>query len=114
MKQCQFEHITHVFMQLTVVVMTKVRIISLNVSGSADYSDVCQYLPLSRLQNINWRHQVSGVDVTKAPFIDFCIKNIFDLAKAHAKIFNSNPFLTDVTAAKLQRHLLNMNVTFHR
>ena len=47
------------------------------------------------------------VGVTKAPFVNFSVRKIFNPAKAHVRIFKSHPYLTDVTQAKLQRHLPN-------
>ena len=50
----------------------------------------------------------------KAEFVTFSVKGIFDLVKAHIKIFKSHPYFTDVTEAKLWQYQPNINVTFHR
>ena len=55
----------------------------------------------------------SGVGVTKAPFVNFSVSKIFDLAKAHVRFFESHSYLTGVTAAELRRHLPNINVIFN-
>ena len=65
---------------------------------------------------LSWPRCVNpyGLGVTKIPFVDFPVREIFGLAKAHIRIFKPHPYLTDVTAAKLRRHLPNMNVKFHK
>ena len=54
-----------------------------------------------------------GVGVTKAPFVNFSVSRIFDLAKVHVRLFQPHSYLTDVTAAELRRHLPNMNMIFN-
>ena len=54
-----------------------------------------------------------GVGVTKAPFVNFSMKNIFDLAKVPVIFFVSHSYLTGVTAVKLRRHQPNINVLFN-
>ena len=56
------------------------------------------------------RHCSSWVGVTKAPFFNFSAREFFDRAKLHGRFFKSHSYLTDVTPAKLQWHLSNMNV----
>ena len=46
-----------------------------------------------------------GGGVTKVPFVNFSVKENFDLVKVHARFFKSHQHLTDVTAAELRRHL---------
>ena len=43
-----------------------------------------------------------GVGVTTAPFVNFSVRKIFDLAKVHAAFFESHSYLTGVTAAELR------------
>ena len=50
--------------------------------------------------------------VTKFPFVDFSVKEIFDSAKARVRIFKSHTYFIDATAAKLRRHRSNMNIKF--
>ena len=40
-----------------------------------------------------------GVEITKVPFVNFSVRETFDLAKTHIKILKSHPHLTDFTAA---------------
>ena len=42
-----------------------------------------------------------GVGVTKAMFVNFSDKDIFDLTKVHDRFFESLSYLTGVTTAKL-------------
>ena len=56
----------------------------------------------------------SGVGVTKAPFINFSLSKIFDLAEVPVRLFVSHSYLTGVTAAELRQHLSNMNMIFNR
>ena len=56
----------------------------------------------------------SGVGVTKAPFVNFSVSKIFDLAKVPVRLFVSHSYLTGVTAAELRQHLSNMNMIFNR
>ena len=58
--------------------------------------------------------RVSGVGVTKAPFVNFSVRDIFNLAEAHVRLFKSNSYLTGITAAELRWHLSNINVIFNR
>ena len=51
-----------------------------------------------------------GVGVTKAPFVNFSVSKMFDLAKVHVTVFESRSYLTGVTAAGLRQHLSNMNL----
>ena len=43
----------------------------------------------------------SGVGVTKAPFVNFSVSKIFDIAKVPVKFFESLAYLTGITAAEL-------------
>ena len=52
--------------------------------------------------------------VTKAPFVNFSVKENFALVKERGRLFKSHPHLTDITAAKLRRHLSKINVVFNR
>ena len=54
-----------------------------------------------------------GVWVTKAPFINFSVSKIVNLAKVPVRIFESHSYLTSVTAAELRRHMSNINVIFN-
>ena len=54
----------------------------------------------------------SGVGVTKAPFANFSVSEIFDLVKVPARFPESHSYLTGVTAAELRRHLPNINMIF--
>ena len=56
----------------------------------------------------------TGVGVTKAPFVNFSVSEIFDPAKVPARFFASYSFLTCVPAAERRQHLLNMNVIFDK
>ena len=51
--------------------------------------------------------------VTKAPFVNFSVRKIFDLAKETFTLFESHSYLTGVTAAELRLYLTNMNVIFN-
>ena len=55
----------------------------------------------------------SGVGVTKAPFVNFSVSRIFDLAKVPVRLFASHSYLTGVTAAELRQHLSNMKVIYN-
>ena len=55
----------------------------------------------------------SGVEVTKAPFVNFSVSKIFVLAKVPLRLFESHLYLTGATAAELQRHLSNINAIFN-
>ena len=55
-----------------------------------------------------------GVGVTKAPFVNFSVSKIFDLAEVPVRLFVSHSYLTGVTAAELRQHLSNMNMIFNR
>ena len=61
-------------------------------------------------ENILIEH--TGVGFAKAPFVNFSISKIFDLAKVHLKLFESHLYLTGATAAELRRHLPNINLIF--
>ena len=85
--------------------------------------DVCRDL-LANIHSINWgrvTHKCvskltssgSGVGVTKAPFVNFSVSRIFDLAKVPVRLFASHSYLTGVTAAELRQHLSNMNVIYN-
>ena len=54
-----------------------------------------------------------GVGVTKAPFANFSVSKILDLAKVPVRFPESHSYLTGVTAAELRRHLSNTNVIFN-
>ena len=54
----------------------------------------------------------SGVGVTKVPFVKFSVSKNFVLSKVPLRLFESHSYLTDATAAKLRRHLPNINVIF--
>ena len=54
-----------------------------------------------------------GVGVTKAPFVNFSVSKIFDLAKVPVIFFESLSYLTGITAAQLRRYLSNINVIFN-
>ena len=56
---------------------------------------------------------LSGVGVTKAPFVNFSVSKILDLSKVPLKSFESHSYLTGATAAELRRHLSNINVIFN-
>ena len=47
-------------------------------------------------------HSIPGVEVTKAPFVNFSVSKILDLAKVHVRFFESHSYLTGVTAAQLR------------
>ena len=55
-----------------------------------------------------------GVGVTKAPFVNFSVSKIFDLAEVPVRLFVSHSYLTGVTTAELRQHLSNMNMIFNR
>ena len=55
-----------------------------------------------------------GMGVTKAPFVNFSVSKMFDLAKVPAILFTSHSYLTGVTAAELRQYLSNMNMIFNR
>ena len=54
-----------------------------------------------------------GVGVTKAQFVNFSVRKIFDLPKVPVTFFEPHLYLTGVTAAELRQHLSNMNVIFN-
>ena len=56
----------------------------------------------------------AGVGVTKAPFVNFAVSKIFDLAKLPVTFFVSHSYVTGVTATHLWRSLSYMNVVFNR
>ena len=62
-----------------------------------------------------WNHPWGGgyYLLTKAPLVNFSIIKILDIAKAPVRFFESHSYLTSVTAAKLRRHLSNINVIFN-
>ena len=62
---------------------------------------------------IQWWVAGPGVGVTKAPFVNFSVSQILDLAKVPVRLFASHSYLTGVTAAELRRHLSNMNMIFN-
>ena len=67
---------------------------------------------MGRLRTQPWLYRVCvlpGVGVTKAPFANFSVSKIFDLAKVPLKLFESHLYLTGATAAELRRHLPNIN-----
>ena len=45
---------------------------------------------------------LSGVGVTKAPFVNFSVSTIFDMGKVHVIFFESHTYLTGVTASDIQ------------
>ena len=55
----------------------------------------------------------TGVGVTKAPFVNFSVSKILDLVKLPLRLFESHLYLIGATAAKLRRHLSNINVIFN-
>ena len=55
----------------------------------------------------------TGVGVTKAPFVNFSVSIIFDIAKVPVRLFALYSYLTGVTAAALRQHLSNMNVIYN-
>ena len=54
-----------------------------------------------------------GMGVTKAPFVNFSVSKIFELAKIPVRFLEWYSYLAGVTAAELQ-HLPNINVTLKR
>ena len=64
-----------------------------------NFSEMCSYGP--------------GVGVTKAPFVNFSVSKIFDLAKVHVRFLESHSYLTGVPAAELRWHLSNINAIFN-
>ena len=54
-----------------------------------------------------------GVGVTKAPFANFSISKILDVAKVPVRFPESHSYLAGVTAAELRQHLPNINVIFN-
>ena len=69
--------------------------------------------PCIKLDTV-WVSPRSGMGVTKAPFVNFSVSKIFDLAKVPVILFASHSYLTGVTAAELRQHLSNMNMIFNR
>ena len=65
------------------------------------------------LVNVGYHSYPSGVGVTKAPFVNFSISKIFDLAKVNHRSFESHSYLTGIAAAQLRRYLSNMNMIFN-
>ena len=51
---------------------------------------------------------------TKAPFVDFSVREIFDLVKGPFRLLVSLSYLTGVTAAELRWRLSNINVIFNK
>ena len=81
---------------------------------------VFQTLPLGKLNHVYpawsmiWVLVSShGVGVTKAPFVNFSVSKIFDLAKVYVILLESHSYLTGVTAAELRRHPSNINAIFN-
>ena len=68
---------------------------------------------LLRLVNVGYHAFPSGVGVTKAPFVNFSVSKIFDLAKVNLRSFESHSYLTGITAAELRRYLSNINMIFN-
>ena len=60
----------------------------------------------------NWLWTSFGVGVTKAPFVNFSVNKIFDLAEVPLSFFKSHLYLTGATAAELRRRLSNIHVIF--
>ena len=65
------------------------------------------------LSHISVNFMSPGVGVTKAPFVNFSVNKIFDLAKVLLRLFESHLYLASATAAELRRHLPNINVIFN-
>ena len=55
-----------------------------------------------------------GLGVTKAPFVNFSVKWIFDFAKISVKFFESLSYVMGITTVELWWNLSNMNVIFNR
>ena len=75
-------------------------------------SRAIKYLYLSKLlvSCTSW----ARVGVTKHPFVNFAVRKIFGLMKMSASLYEWHWYLTGVTAAKLRRHLSNMNAMLQR
>ena len=56
---------------------------------------------------------MSGVGVTKDPFVDISAYKNFDHAKVPIKFVRALSYFTGATAAQLRRHLSNINVIFN-
>ena len=61
----------------------------------------------------DWRSKEPGMGVTKASFVNFSVSKIFVMTKIYTRFFGSHLYLTGATAAKLRRHLPNINVIFN-
>ena len=55
---------------------------------------------------------LTGV-LTKAPFVNFSAGKGFDVAKVPVRLFQSNSYLTCITAVELWRHFSNISVIFN-
>ena len=98
--------------------------LTLGLSGQTGVVIPCIYLPVNLILSPRQPKAVdntgsevigydAGVGVTKAPFVNFLVSKIFDLAKVPFRLFESHLYLTGVTAAELRRHLPNINVIFN-
>ena len=78
--------------------------------GSVPY---CSYL--NKTQSKSYRYHIigPGVGITKAPFVNFSVSNIFHLVKVPLRLFKSHLYLTGATTAELRRHLSNINMIFN-
>ena len=61
----------------------------------------------------SWGCAWPGVGVTEALFVNSSVSKIFNEAKVPLRIFESHLYLTGATAAQLQWHLSNINVTLN-
>ena len=57
--------------------------------------------------------RATGVGVTKAPFVNFSVSKIFDLANITVRSFESHSYLTGIATAELRRYLSNINMIFN-
>ena len=57
--------------------------------------------------------KIKRVAVTKAPFVNFSVSKIFDLAKVPVRFFELHSYLTGVAAAELRWLLSNIKVIFN-
>ena len=99
--------------KIPVMQFSGIRVISTNTKTKHELATWSKHKTFVNFFGYVYIGCTTGVGVTKAPFVNFSVSRILDLAKAPARLFQSHSYLTGVTAAQLQRHLSNMNVIFN-
>ena len=107
---------TTLFVQLFIQVYIKEKMKPMMTSSNGNVSmllAICAGNSVVTGPFVRGFHRRPGVGVTKAPFANFSVSKIFDLAKVPVRFPESHSYLTGVTAAELRRHLPNINEIFN-